>query len=140
MINIIDIITKYISNAIDFLLLYNPLYTALGIILGGIFAGMRDFISTYISNISKIPKYVFVLFGVFVFNFPSIIVKRRMSPEIEQKIKDLQALHKHANITEQEKRTQWRNLITTVIESGNNDSNPPTNRGGHRIPSGAQRI
>ncbi|MCH5210779.1 MAG: hypothetical protein J1F01_07430 [Oscillospiraceae bacterium] len=114
--NTIDKITRLLDKAINFLFVYNPLNTALGLIFGGILMGMKDFFAKYFSPIGEVSWYAFILFGVLIFDIPCLIFGIKTSPETERKIKELNEIQKSGNFSPEEIRSQWRLLVSDVIE------------------------
>lgn len=112
-----DRVTKIIERTIDFLFLYNPLNTALGALFGMVLIGLKDILASVKQIVIDVHPVPLVAFGIFIFDIPCLFWGGRLPVNIEQKMKALEELQKRGDFSEEEKRGQWRALITEAIYS-----------------------
>jgi hypothetical protein len=118
----INKITYWLSRALDVLFLYNPQRTSLGIILGCVLLFLTILFKPILNRItfldfSNAPRWGWILLGVLIIHIPSLksfIVKKPIGGET---IDAALELIKKAPINAEEKRQQYRILITKVLDN-----------------------
>lgn len=122
-----DKLTYYISRAINFLLLYNPVGTSFGILLGTTVLGFQKIIASYFAPFGLIDWYAFITLGVLFGNIKPIITKKYLDPDTERQLVYIRQYIKEGKFTESEERAIWRKAINSIIEEYNHNTDSDNN-------------
>jgi len=109
-----DVISKFISRTLDFLFVNNSKGTSFGVLFGIILKQISDLAFFVLSILVRLPYILCITFGIFIFNIPSLFRKHKVDDEIEKAMYYLKKAQSKGNFSEEEKRSQWRDIIELI--------------------------
>lgn len=126
----IDTVTAVIKKSIDFLFIYNPKGTALGILLGAVifillhvFFPLLDGIKWL--NIKYLDAYGCIIVGIFLMNSPYIFKEKVVLPDdFEQALKAVKIADKNRALSKEQKALRYRMICDMAIRKININTNP----------------
>lgn len=118
-----DFVTRLLLKILNILFMYNILGTCYGCLLGIFLLSLQDVLAVYISVIGSIKWYGFIAFGVLAFNITTMTIRKYEDPDIEKRLKYIKEIIKESNFSEQEKRTIWRETVSSIIKDFSGNTN-----------------
>jgi hypothetical protein len=115
-----DQFTGFLKRATDILFILNPKETSMGVICGVLLDGLIKLFNPVLTrqqiiDFSAVGIIYWILFGIFLFNLPSILRRQPLDPKIEAVLASIHKSKREGSISPAQERIMYKSLYEKVL-------------------------